>query len=260
MAMNLGPLIFPNFTDSNGNPLSGGKLYTYQSGTTTPQTTYTDSTGLAANSNPIVLDASGNCALWLDPALSYKFVLKDSNDVTQRTVDGVIGLLAADTVGTASLQNSSVTNAKIADDAVDANKLKDSASVDGDRAVTTNHIRDSGITTAKIADANVTRAKLATGALAALTVATKTTAYTVTSSDDLILADATSAAFTLTLPAAASNSGKRFFFVKTDSSTNGVTIDANASELINGALTWILWVQYEAVMIVSNGSNWYVLS
>jgi hypothetical protein len=149
--MNLPPVLRQRYFDANGNPLAGGKLYTYQSGTTTPQATYTDSGGGTPNANPVVLDANGEAAVWLDPELSYKFVLKDSNDVTQWTVDGVIGLLTADAVSTSSIQDSAVTTAKIADDAVTADKLRDDASTDGNRAVTTNHIRDSAVTTAKLA-------------------------------------------------------------------------------------------------------------
>src|SRR5687768_4539553 len=84
--------------DSNGDPLAGGKLYTYQAGTTTNQATYTDQDAGTPNANPVILDASGCANVWLDPALSYKFVLKDSNDVTLWTVDNVVGLLEADSV------------------------------------------------------------------------------------------------------------------------------------------------------------------
>jgi len=159
--MNLPPVIRQRYFDANGNPLAGGKLYTYQAGTTTPQATYTDSGGLTANSNPIVLDANGEAAVWLDPILSYKFVLKNSSDVTQWTVDNVIGLLTNASVATASIQDSAVSTVKIADDAVTSAKLRDSLVTDSDRAVTTNHIRDSAVTTAKIANEAVTGAKLA---------------------------------------------------------------------------------------------------
>jgi hypothetical protein len=79
---------FQNF-DSNGDPLVGGRLYTYAAGTTTSQATYTDSTGSAANTNPIILDARGEANVWIDPGLSYKYVLKDANDVTIWTVDNI---------------------------------------------------------------------------------------------------------------------------------------------------------------------------
>ena len=65
------------FFDNNGAPLSGGLLYTYAAGTTTPQTTYTTSVGNIANANPIVLNSAGRTAneIWLTNGLSYKFIL-----------------------------------------------------------------------------------------------------------------------------------------------------------------------------------------
>ena len=80
------------FLDDNGAILAGGKLYTYAAGTSTPQATYTDSTGDTANANPVVLDAAGRCDVWLDSTLGYKFVLTDSSDVTIWTEDNVFGI------------------------------------------------------------------------------------------------------------------------------------------------------------------------
>lgn len=89
------------FFDNNGNPLTGGKLYTYAAGTTTPQATYTTSVGNVAHTNPIILDAAGripgSSEIWLQFA-PYKFVLKDSNDVTLGTWDNVSGVGASETV------------------------------------------------------------------------------------------------------------------------------------------------------------------
>lgn len=74
------------FFDSNGVPLIGGKLFTYEAGTaSTKQTTYTDSTGGTANTNPIILDARGECDCWLDPSLLYKFTLSPSSDTDPPT-------------------------------------------------------------------------------------------------------------------------------------------------------------------------------
>ncbi len=160
--MNLLPVLRQRYFDANGNPLAGGKLYSYQSGTTTPQNTYTDSVGGTPNANPVILDANGEANVWADPSLSYKFVLKTSADVVQWTVDNVIGLATNNSVVTASLQDGAVTTPKLADDSVTAAKLADSVATDSDRAVTTNHIRDGAVTTAKIADAGVTVAKLST--------------------------------------------------------------------------------------------------
>ncbi len=82
------PWVRPQFSDGNGNPLAGGKVFTYLAGTTTPIASFTDSTGLVANTNPVILDASGRGDLWLAPG-SYKVVLKDLNDVVIWTKDKV---------------------------------------------------------------------------------------------------------------------------------------------------------------------------
>jgi hypothetical protein len=57
----------PIFTgiDANGNPLSGGKLFAYAAGTTTPQDTYTSSALTSANANPVVLDSAGRATIFL---------------------------------------------------------------------------------------------------------------------------------------------------------------------------------------------------
>jgi hypothetical protein len=73
------------FFDNNGNPLVGGKLFIYQAGTTTKATTYTSSTGLSTNSNPIILNFRGECDLWIDPNVAYKYVLAPANDTDPPT-------------------------------------------------------------------------------------------------------------------------------------------------------------------------------
>ena len=75
------------FFDAAG-PLVGGKLYTYRAGTSTPQATFTDSTGLVQNTNPIILDARGECSVWLD-SYGTKFVLRDAADALIWTQDHV---------------------------------------------------------------------------------------------------------------------------------------------------------------------------
>jgi len=93
------------FFDANGNPLAGGLLYTYEAGSTTPLATYTDSTGVSANTNPIVLDSRGEANVWLD-ADSYKLALYTSANVLIWTVDNIriigVAVTALDFVGTGS--------------------------------------------------------------------------------------------------------------------------------------------------------------
>jgi hypothetical protein len=87
-AVTLTPSPKMQFFTAAGIPLVGGKLYTYASGTTVPLTTYTDSTGNFANTNPIILDSRGEAGVWLGPS-RYTFVLDDADDNLIWTVDGV---------------------------------------------------------------------------------------------------------------------------------------------------------------------------
>lgn len=84
------------FFDNSGNPLTGGKIYTYAAGTTTPQTTYTTSAGSTPHSNPIILDSAGRVSaggeIWLTSGVEYKFVLKTSAEVTIATYDNIVGI------------------------------------------------------------------------------------------------------------------------------------------------------------------------
>ena len=79
------------FFDNNGVILTGGKIFTYEAGTTTPLATYTSSTGSTAHTNPIILDSAGRVPggeIWNALRL-YKFVLKTNADVTIATYDNV---------------------------------------------------------------------------------------------------------------------------------------------------------------------------
>jgi hypothetical protein len=80
--------------DDSGNVLTGGKIYTYEAGTTTPLASYTSSAGTTAHSNPIILNAAGRVPtgeIWLDYTELYKFVVTTSTDVLIATYDNVGG-------------------------------------------------------------------------------------------------------------------------------------------------------------------------
>jgi hypothetical protein len=98
MAVNLSPIGNGfQFFDNNGAPLNAGKIYTYQAGSSTPLATYTSSSGLTANANPIILGTSGRPPndIWLSEGFFYKFILKDSSDVTIQTYDNLYGIIGA---------------------------------------------------------------------------------------------------------------------------------------------------------------------
>lgn len=92
------------FFDTNGAPLSGGKIYSYLAGTTTPAPTYTDQTGATPLSNPIILNAAGRVAtgeIWQPLGGRYKYILTTSVDVLIGTFDNINTVAA----GSAAVEN-----------------------------------------------------------------------------------------------------------------------------------------------------------
>jgi hypothetical protein len=97
MAVNLSPVggVAAQFFDNDGNVLSGGKIYTYAAGSSTPAATYTNSNGSIAHANPIILNSAGRVPtgeIWLTDGILYKFVLKNSSDVLIATYDNISGI------------------------------------------------------------------------------------------------------------------------------------------------------------------------
>ena len=90
-------------------------------------------------------------------------------------------------------------------------------------------------------------------------VVTKTAAYTLTAQDEIVLADASTAAFTVTLPTAVGINGRQYVIKRINSGANNVTVGTTSSQTIDGATTNILNTQYKAIRVVSNGSNWFVI-
>lgn len=76
-----------SFTNSAGAPLIGGKLFTYDAGTSTPRPTYLDAGTTAPNTNPIILDARGEATVFWDGV--YKVILQDAAGAVIWTVDDV---------------------------------------------------------------------------------------------------------------------------------------------------------------------------
>jgi hypothetical protein len=88
------------FYDALGAPLVGGFLDVYLAGTTTRTNTWQDKAQTTLNTNPIVLDARGECTLWADDALTYKFVLKTAAGVALWTADNISGANVSGTLVT----------------------------------------------------------------------------------------------------------------------------------------------------------------
>jgi hypothetical protein len=90
------PVACQQFFTPSGVPLAGGFLYSFQSGTTNPLPTFADAGLTIANANPIILSAggfavstTGSCGIFLNPSLTYKFVLQNASSTQQWVVDGI---------------------------------------------------------------------------------------------------------------------------------------------------------------------------
>lgn len=91
-------------------------------------------------------------------------------------------------------------------------------------------------------------------------IQTKSANYTALTTDDTLLADTSGGAFTITLYAASTNSGRRLTIKKTTADVNAVTIDGNASETIDGSLTVLMYHRYQTIELECDGSNWHILN
>ena len=90
-----------------------------------------------------------------------------------------------------------------------------------------------------------------------LTSVTKTGTYTILASDDIVYANAACGGFTLTLPPAATADNKVLRIVKTDTSSNIVTVDGNGSETIFSQTCVKLSGEHDTISIISDGTEWH---
>lgn len=106
---------------------------------------------------------------------------------------------------------------------------------------------------------NAPASKLEVAGSFATPVTDKTAAYTATINDYTLTTDATTAAFTITLPTAVGITGRIYTIKKIDASANAVTVDGNGSQTIDGATTYSLSAQWKYVTIQSDGTNWIII-
>lgn len=76
---------------------------------------------------------------------------------------------------------------------------------------------------------------------------------------DSVILVAPASATTITLPAASGRKGKWYNIKRTEASANAVTIDANASETIDGNLTVPVWAG-QNIVVMGDGTNWFIAS
>ena len=83
--------------------------------------------------------------------------------------------------------------------------------------------------------------------------------YTAVSTDSVILANATSGAFTVTLPTAAGIKGRQYNVKLQNTNGNTVTVATTGGQTIDGATTQIMYLGYTNLVVLSDGSNWEIL-
>lgn len=112
---------FFQFFDNVGEPLDGGTVETYESGTSTPKVTYQDATLTTPNSTTIDLDSAGRCSMFVGDGETFKYILKDASGVTLDTQDGVKSPIGTQ-AGIADLLNPQTT-AELAEGITPSNRL-----------------------------------------------------------------------------------------------------------------------------------------
>ena len=89
-------------------------------------------------------------------------------------------------------------------------------------------------------------------------VTTRTSATTLDNTHNVVLCN--TGAYTVTLPAAASNTGRIYYIKNIDTDGDDITIDGNGAETIDGSATYVLDTYLRNIKIISDGSNWHVIS
>ena len=148
-------------------------------------------------------------------------------------------------VGTNRIANTAVSGLKLADNSIRGNNI-----VAG--TITGNLIANNPIFTGNINLSGVVTAYNQIGSNIAITGV-----YTMGSNSfgNLHFCSGTTADYTLTLPAVSGNTGKIVTIQMSNTLTKLVTVDANGSEMIDGALTRIMWAN-ESCVLYCDGSAW----
>ena len=95
MSVKLSPVFNSQIVDENGNPATGWLINTYIANSSTPATTYTDSTGGTPQSNPIVINTLGFPTvgqIWLTGGVTYKLELTNASGTVKKTEDQISGV------------------------------------------------------------------------------------------------------------------------------------------------------------------------
>ncbi len=152
-----------------------------------------------------------------------------------------------------NLQINGTTTFSIGIDNSDSDKLKiGTTAVETNTAITIDASQNVGVGTSSPLSTLDAQGSMG------LKVSTITAATTLNSTHNVVLCN--TGAYTVTLPAAASNTGRTYYIKNIDAQGDDITIDGNSSETIDGSTTYILTSYLQNIKIISDGSNWHVIA
>lgn len=85
-----------------------------------------------------------------------------------------------------------------------------------------------------------------------------TSSTSIAITDDVVFVDTTSSNISVTMPTAVNNGGKKIV-IKRKNGNNNLTILPTGSQTIDGSASFIIYHRYQAVTLVSDNSNWYII-
>jgi len=239
----------PQFLDAKGNPLNGGSVAFFLSGTSTPAITYADQALTTPNTNPVVLGSDGrlgNC--FLDPSVTYRAILSDSLGNVLFTMDPI------NNIGSALIASFQVypgnPNSHVAGNA-------GTQGVRGADAVwdTVDQLLFICKTTGSASGAVWT--PLVSGITGNEDVITATTYVVVAGDAGRIKSSNNSSPITFTLSTAASLGGGTLFGLK-NIGTGRLTINTSGADTIEGASSFSLGTN-QGILVYCTGSTFRVL-
>lgn len=241
--MNLAPDFVQQYFDDSGDPLAGGLVYAYIAGTTTPQATYTTAAGSTANANPVVLDSNGRAAIWLDPTLSYKLVIKTSAGVTIKTVDTIAGSAASGIPIWSA--NTTYSKGSLVSDGTDQGLLYVSRT-------------DGNLNNALT---SVSNWALFPGGIQRSSAVTTNTTLATTDHMSVVRSDSSSGDLTHTLPACSTSPIGLTITVKDiGSGGHNTYVKGSGSDGVDGVNTYATPLsQYDSLTVRNNGTSWDVI-